>query len=174
MIPNGVDVDSFRTTGRKTRVCADARPHLSGKRLSTSVIDAASQARTPVWIGGEVFGYEAHQRYFRDQIEPRLQYTNHRFLGPLNSVRKRRLLAAARCLLVPSLAPETSSLVAMEALASGTPVIAFRSGALTDIVEHGVTGYLVENGCEMAEAIAHIERSIPRACRKAAEQRFPL
>ncbi len=173
VIPNGVDLDLFRARSEKRgfalmlgRVCPEKGFHIG--------MDAADRARIPVWIGGEVFGYEAHQRYFREQIQSRLQYTNHRFLGPLNSVRKRRLLAGAKCLLVPSLAPETSSLVAMEALASGTPVIAFQSGALTEIVEHGVTGFLVENGCEMAEAISQIERIDPSACRKAAEERFPL
>jgi glycosyltransferase involved in cell wall biosynthesis len=173
VIPNGVDIESFRTRSQKRgfalmlgRVCPEKGFHIG--------LDAASRARIPIWIGGEVFGYEAHQRYFTEQIQPRLQYTNHRFLGPLDSVRKRRLLSSAKCLLVPSLAPETSSLVAMEALASGTPVIAFRSGALTEIVEDGVTGYLVENGCEMADAISQIDRIDLSACRKAAEERFPL
>ncbi len=172
-IPNGVDLGSFRPRWRKCgfalmlgRICPEKGFHIG--------IDAASRARMPAMIGGEVFGYDAHREYFVDQIVPRLPDTPHRWLGPLNLGRKRRLLRAASCLLIPSLAPETSSLVAMEALACGTPVIAFRSGALAEIVENGRTGFVVGNGCEMADAIGEIGQIDPRECRKAAEERFSL
>ena len=75
---------------------------------------------------------------------------------------------------MPSLAAETSSLVAMEALACGTPVVAFPNGALPDIVEHGRTGYLVGTVEEMAGAM-HAAASLDReACRAAARRRFSL
>jgi glycosyltransferase involved in cell wall biosynthesis len=173
VISNGVDLDWFRPRRNKYkfalmlgRICPEKGFHIG--------LDAGSHAQTPVWIGGEVFGYEAHQRYFRDQVQPRLSGTRHRFLGCVSSLRKRRLLCAARCLLVPSLAPETSSLVAMEAFACGTPVIAFRAGALSEIVEDGVTGFLVKDACEMAEAIRRASEIDPHACRRAAEERFDL
>src|SRR5690606_13845246 len=110
------------------------------------------------------------------EIVPRIERVSgvpsSRFIGPLGFARKRRFLAAARALLVPSLVPETSSLVAMEALACGTPVVAFRSGALPEIVEHGRTGLIVETVDEMAEAIAFAPRLDPRACLEAARTRF--
>jgi len=81
-------------------------------------------------------------------------------------------LSQARCLLVPSQVAETSSLVAMEALASGTPVIAFPSGALTEIVEHGRTGFLVENETEMADAIKAVGELKSEDCRESAQRRF--
>lgn len=134
---------------------------------------AAARARMPLLLAGEVFPYAAHERYFQDEIRPWLDRTR-RFLGPVGWRRKRRLLSAARCLLVPSLVPETSSLVAMEALACGTPVIAFRAGALVDIVEHGRTGFLVNDAAEMADAIAAVDRLNPEVCREAARTRFAL
>ena len=88
--------------------------------------------------------------------------------------RKRRLIAGARCLVAASLVPETACLVAMEALAAGTPVVAFRNGALPEVVEDGVTGFLVEDVEGMAQAIAEAGRLDPEACRAAARRRFPL
>ena len=60
----------------------------------------------------------------------------------------------------------------MEALASGTPVIAFRAGALPEIVDHGRTGYIVANPDEMAQAIRMIDRIDPEECRREARARF--
>ena len=97
-----------------------------------------------------------------------------RFLGPVGLAAKARLLAAARCLVAPSLAAESSSLVAMEALASGTPVVAFPAGALAEIVEHGRTGFLVRGVEELAAALGDVGRLRAEDCRRAAEGRFDL
>jgi glycosyltransferase involved in cell wall biosynthesis len=128
-------------------------------------------ARTPLVIAGQVFPYEAHQRYFTTEIQPRLGPTA-RFVGNLNFARKRRFLTAARCLLMPSLIAETSSLVAMEAIACGTPVVAYSAGALPDIIDPGVTGFMVSDPREMADAI-YAAGSIDRGgCRAVARKRF--
>lgn len=170
-IPNGVPVEDLPASVARRgfalclgRICPEKNQH--------AALEAGSLAGIPVLLGGQVFPYTIHETYWREAVEPQLARGPHRFLGPLGVARKRRLLSAARCLISASLAPETSSLVAMEALASGTPVIAFPSGALTEIVDHGVTGFLVQDVGEMAEAVRRVDRIDPEACRAAARSRF--
>ncbi len=145
------------------RICAEKGQHLA--------LAAARRADLPLLIGGAVFPYPAHRAYFAAEVAPLLD-RRRRWLGPVGFARKRRLLAAARCLLIPSLAEETSSLVAMEALACGTPVIAFPVGALPEIVEHERTGFLVRDPAEIAAALRRVGEIDPEACRRAASERF--
>jgi glycosyltransferase involved in cell wall biosynthesis len=145
------------------RICPEKGQHLG--------LQAMHAAETMGLLAGEVFPYAEHQAYFENRIKPLLDQ-HRRFLGPVGFNRKRRLLAGARCLLVPSLAAETSSLVTMEALACGTPVIAFPVGALPEVIEHGRTGFLVNDVHEMTEAIARADSLDRSACRRAAETRF--
>jgi glycosyltransferase involved in cell wall biosynthesis len=166
VIANGVDVDSFvpaATRGDAAlvlgRVCAEKGVHLA--------IDAAVAAGVPLTIAGEVFPYATHVAYFEREIAPRLGGAV-RFVGPLGGAAKRQALASARCVIVPSVVPETSSLAAMEALASGTPVVAFRTPALADLIEDGRTGWLVDRVEDLPGAIARAGELRSDACRAAA------
>jgi glycosyltransferase involved in cell wall biosynthesis len=169
-IENGVPLSRLQFRSRKSNF-ALALGRISPEKGLHDACDAARIAGVPLVLGGRVFPYPEHQRYFERELAPRLG-SHCRFAGPLDLSRKRRLLAAARCLLVPSVAPESSSLVAMEALASGTPVIAYSNGALADIVEPGRTGLLVRDAAEMAGAIGEVATISPLACRRSAAARF--
>ena len=170
VIPNGIRLEHYRPAWDKGgyvvalgRICPEKGFHIA--------LDAASQAGIPLVLAGQVFAYEAHQEYFETMIRPRLT-GQHRFIGAIGGQRKNQLLAGARCLLVPSLVDETSSLVAMEALACGTPVVAFRRGALTELVEDECTGFLVETPAQMARAILDADQLSSSFCRDTAERNF--
>jgi glycosyltransferase involved in cell wall biosynthesis len=150
-IPNGVPVGELQGRHAK-RKFALALGRICPEKGFHHALDAAALARIPLLIAGRVFPYSDHEQYFAEEIEPRLG-PQARFLGNLDFARKRRFLTAARCLLMPSLIAETSSLVAMEAIACGTPVVAFPVGALPELIEPGVTGFLARDTREMAEAI---------------------
>ena len=170
-IANGVDVEHFAAARHARRGFALMLGRVCPEKGQHVALLAARQAGLPLLIGGAVFPYPEHQAYFAGEVVPLLDGAR-RFLGPVGLARKRRLLSAARCLLVPSLAAETSSLVAMEALACGTPVVAYPSGALAGIVEHGHTGFLVQSAAEMAQAMLRVSAIDPETCRHAARTRF--
>jgi glycosyltransferase involved in cell wall biosynthesis len=170
-IGNGVTIDDrpFAKKGHHVlvlgRICPEKGVHIA--------MNAAARAGVPLVIAGKVFPYPAHVEYFEQAVKPRLS-SLHRYIGPVRAEKKRRILAAARCLVVASLVPETSSLVAMEALAAGTPVVALANGALPEIIDHGKTGLLVSNEDEMVAAIKQVDRLSPQACRAAARGRFDV
>jgi len=167
-IPNGVSpihAEYPRVKGNYAlclgRICPEKGFHLA--------IDAATACGVPLVLAGVVFGYNSHKHYFEAVIRPRL-IPPHKFVGAIGGKQKMQLLAGARCLVVPSLVNETACLAAMEALACGTPVVAFRRGALVDVIENDKTGYLVDSPEQLPGAIEATQYLSSSLCREFAEQ----
>lgn len=146
------------------RICPEKGYHIA--------IDAAKKAQVPLILAGEVFNYSSHIDYYKTELVPRLDSVNYRFIGKIGSLQKEYLYSNALCVLIPSQIEETSSLVAMEALAHGTPVIAFNRGAMAEIIEDGFNGYLVNNMDEMAEAIRKVHLIKDENCFKTAKEKY--
>jgi glycosyltransferase involved in cell wall biosynthesis len=172
VVSNGIALQRF-STGKKSdfvlwlgRICPEKAPHLA--------MDAAEQAGVRLVMAGQVYPFSWHRLYFDQEIKPRLERRRDgvKWIEAPEFEEKARLLSEARALLLPTLAPETSSLVAMEAMASGTPVIAFPNGALPEIVEDGLTGILVRDVQQMSDAISDSEKLSPKVARGVAEERF--
>jgi glycosyltransferase involved in cell wall biosynthesis len=173
VIENGVPLPKIRLD-REREDFALALGRISPEKNVHEALEAGTRAGVRVLVGGHVFPHRGHGEYFSEQVQPLFNRRDvaHRFLGPIEAERRQRLLARAKCLLQPSRAPETTSLTAMEALSVGTPVIAYRSGALAEIIEDGVTGFFVDSVEEMADAIQRVDQIRPEDCRAAAERRF--
>jgi glycosyltransferase involved in cell wall biosynthesis len=169
-VRNGIEVQRFPFAAEKDsyllwlgRICEEKGTHLA--------IQAARTAGLRLVIAGQVYPFSYHQTYFERGVKPHLDGHGVKFVEQPDFSTKLNLLQHARALLAPSLADETSSLVALEAMACGTPVIGFRRGALPEVVAHGETGCIVDTVEEMAEAALTIGIS-GALCRQRVERLY--
>ncbi|MGH9468421.1 MAG: glycosyltransferase [Terriglobales bacterium] len=171
-IPNGIDLEQYPpravAPGRDApllflgRMCPEKAPH--------AAIEVARACRRRLWLAGTVAPFPAHQEYFAHAIAPHLD-GGIRWLPSPTVEQKRALLAEAAAVLIPSGIEETSSIVAMEAAASGVAVVATRRGALPEIVADGETGWL-GNREEFPGFLDRLNAITPQSCRARAEHLF--
>src|SRR4030081_3843132 len=94
--------------------------------------------------------------YFKDRLEPQIDGTQVRLVGEVDDKTKEKFLAGAAALLFPIDWPEPFGLVMIEAMACGTPVIAFRSGSVPEVIDQGVTVFVVDDEAEAIQAIGRL------------------
>ena len=111
-------------------------------------------------------------RYFSDEVFPYLDDGDIEYIGDLSGQRKLDFLSHARALLFPIQWEEPFGMAPIEALACGTPVIAMARGALPEIIQHGVNGFLANNEKEFESYMARVGEIDPAACRKSVEDKF--
>jgi len=114
------------------------------------------------------------QRYFEEKIEPLLKGKGVEYLGEVDERGKSALLGGARALVFPVDWPEPFGMVMIEAMACGTPVIAFRNGSVEEVVTDGVTGFVVEDCAGAVKAVERLDEISRGQCRAEFERRFTV
>jgi glycosyltransferase involved in cell wall biosynthesis len=114
----------------------------------------------------------ADQTYFDEQVRPLLGGPGVEFIGEIGDAQKSAFLGGAEALLFPINWPEPFGLVMIEAMACGVPVIAYECGSVPEVVEDGVTGFIVRNEAEAVEAVGRLHLLDRAEIRKRFELRF--
>jgi glycosyltransferase involved in cell wall biosynthesis len=162
VVPNPIDVKSWPLQEQKEdyllwvgRMTAEKGPHRA--------ILAARTAGVPLVLAGVI--QPGQQAFFDREVAPHIDGDRVRFLGEIGGAVKLSAFAGARALLMPISWAEPFGMVMIEALACGTPVIAFPAGAASELVVDGQTGFLVEGESQMAAAVGRLGGISARACR---------
>jgi glycosyltransferase involved in cell wall biosynthesis len=170
VIHNAIDVKSYPfNSGHRqpfllflSRISHEKGPHLA--------IEVAKRLRAKLVIAGNVDN--AH--YFKTMILPQVDGEQIQYMGEADYHTKRELMAQAYCLLAPITWEEPFGLFMAEAMACGTPVIAFQRGAAPEVVKHGVSGFVVNTIDEMVTAVGQVHQIDPRCCRAHVEDNFDV
>lgn len=168
VVHNAVDTAGLRVGREKgdylielARITPDKGQHLA--------IEVARKAGRPLVLAGKVDPGAGD--YFREHIEPHLG-DDVRWIEEVAGEEKARLLAEARALVFPIQWSEPFGLAMVEAMASGTPVVAFPNGAAPEVVEEGVTGFLAPDVDGLAEAVERVGEIDAERCAERARDRF--
>jgi glycosyltransferase involved in cell wall biosynthesis len=157
VIPNPIDLRAWPLQERKRdyllwvgRMTPEKGPHRA--------IAAARLAGVPLILAGVI--QPGQQAFFDSEVAPHVDGDHVRFVGEISGPVKRSLFAEARALLMPIRWEEPFGMVMIEALACGTPVIAFAEGAARELVQSGRTGFLVDDEAAMGAAVRQLHRII--------------
>jgi glycosyltransferase involved in cell wall biosynthesis len=112
------------------------------------------------------------RRYFKERLEPQIDGTQIRLIGEVNEEAKQPFLAEAAALLFPIDWPEPFGLVMIEAMACGTPIIAFPAGSVPEVIDQGVTGFVVDDEAQAIKAVQRLREIDRRRVRERFEKRF--
>jgi len=167
---HGIPASLHRPIGGRHEAYVAFLGRISPEKRPDRAISIARSLGIPLKIAAKVD--RADEAYFRSQIEPMLDGSNVEFIGEINEHQKTRFLGEAQALLFPIDWPEPFGLSMIEAMACGTPVLAFRCGSVPEIIDDGVTGIIVDT---MEEAIAALPRVVALdrgKVRQRFEQRF--
>ena len=170
-IYNAVPLDRFLFSGCAGGGYLAFLGRLTANKGIDTAIRVAQRTGLPLKIAGNVSDEAGGREFFERQVRPHLG-GRIEWIGEISDVEKSTFLGQATALLVPIRWDEPFGIVVAEALACGTPVIAFRRGAMPELIRDGVNGFLASTEEEMADAVANLPSISRRACRHDAEARF--
>jgi len=168
VVHHGIDRDRYALRAEPDAFVAFVGRMTDQKRPDTA-IRVARAAGLPIRLGGTID--VGNPDYFDRQVRPLLG-PDATYLGPVDDAAKGELLGGAKALLFPIDWPEPFGLVMIEAMACGTPVVAWNRGSVPEIVEDGVTGFVVSSEDEAAAALARIGQLDRAMIRARFEERF--
>jgi glycosyltransferase involved in cell wall biosynthesis len=146
---------------------------ISPEKRPDRAIQIAMQAGLTLKIAAKVD--HADQDYWEQRIRPMIEQTPRvEFIGEINDHEKAAFLGNARALLFPIDWPEPFGLVMIEAMACGTPVIAFRCGSVPEVIEDGLSGFIVSDVEQAVESVRHADKLNRLLVRRAFERRFTV
>lgn len=172
VVYNGIDHERYEFNDKPE----DYLLYLSRLNREKGVLTAIEVAKAvgkKLIVAGNSAG-NAEWSFFMHELQPLLNGDNICFRGQVNFEEKIALLKNASALLFPIDRREPFGLVMIEAMACGTPVIAFRKGSVPEVVEHGKTGFVIDTKEQMVEAISKISSISRQSCRKRVEEKFTL
>jgi len=143
---------------------------ISPEKRVDRAIEVARRAGLRLRIGAKID--DADAVYYREKIAPLFELPFVEFIGEVTETEKEALLRGARALLFPIDWREPFGLVMIEAMACGTPVIAWNRGSVPEVIDHGVTGYIVDSEEEALAALSTIDRLDRHTVRAVFERRF--
>ena len=169
VVYNPIDVDSWAVSYSKQDYLLWVGRFVAEKGPQRA-IRVAQLANRPLILAGTV--QPRQERFFATEIQPHIDGELIRYVGEVGGARKQQLFADAYAFLMPIRWPEPFGMVMVEALAAGTPVLAFAQGAAPEIIEHGKNGFLVEDEHDMAGHVDQAGSIDPEYCRRSAAERF--
>ncbi len=143
---------------------------ISPEKRVDRAIEIAKRIQIPLKIAAKVDPVD--KDYFETVVAPLLDDLLIEFVGEIGDAQKNEFLGNAYALLLPIDWPEPFGLVMIEAMACGTPVIAYRGGAVPEVMEEGHTGFIVEELEDAVEAVRRVPELSRKRCREVFEQRF--
>jgi glycosyltransferase involved in cell wall biosynthesis len=170
VVHNPIDVDSWPVGYEKDDYLLWVGRFVAEKGPQRAIRVAKATGRRLI-LAGVV--QPRQERFFASEIQPHLDGEQITYVGEVGGARKQRLFADAYAFLMPIRWPEPFGMVMVEAMAAGTPVLAFPEGAAPEVVEHEVSGFLVGDEDEMARMVPEAGRLDPLQVRRSAERFAP-